>query len=94
MARWKKALEQMLNDPNPVGYTYDDAALVLRHLGFDLASNSSGSHRKWRREIRPGTVVRIGLVQKGRGVMRDYLIRDMVAILREHRLIPPDLESE
>lgn len=94
MARWKKTLAKMLNDPNPVGYTYDEAAQVLRHLGFDLAPVSGGSHRKWRREIHPGTVARVGLVEKGRGSMRDYLIRDMVAILRTYDLIPQDLENE
>lgn len=94
MARWKKILVRMLNDENPVGYTYDEASQVLGHLGFDLAPASGGSHRKWRLEVRPGVVARVGLVEKGRGTLRGYLIRDMVAILLQYGLIPDDLESE
>ena len=80
----------MLNDSAPTAYTYDDAALVLRNLGFDLAPTRSGSHRKWRYK-RPGrNAVIIGLVEKGSGPMKPYLIREMVRQLEQNDLLPDD----
>jgi hypothetical protein len=46
----------------------------------------------WRRKLGDGTTVVIGLVEKGAGSLKPYLIRDMVAQLREHRLFPPGME--
>lgn len=80
----------MLNDTSPTGYTYDEAANVLRRLDFTLAASGATSHRKWARKIGATTVV-IELVQKGHGTMKAYLIRDMVSQLRENNLIPAHL---
>lgn len=93
MARWKKTLAKMLNDQKPVGYSYDEAAAILSHLGFSLAPSSGGSHRKWWRRIGEGTTARVGLVEKGSGTLREYQVRDMIAVLRTHGLIPLDLEQ-
>jgi hypothetical protein len=81
----------MLTDAAPTGYTYDDAAVVLSHLGFQLAPHGGGSHRMWRLRTSSGNLVVIGLVDHGAGTMKAYLIRDMVAALRMHGLIPPEL---
>lgn len=92
MAGWRKTLRRMVNDPSPTGYTYDEAATVLSKLGFTLAPSSGGSHRKWRLDLSNGVIVRVGLVERGSGTMKAYLVRDMLDRLREHDLIPPDLE--
>jgi len=39
-------------------------------------------------------VVVIGLIERGRGTLKPYLIRQMVAQLNEHKLIPEDLSDE
>lgn len=39
-----------------------------------------------------GNVVVVGLVEKGHGTLKAYMIRDMVAELRAHDLIPEELE--
>jgi predicted RNA binding protein YcfA (HicA-like mRNA interferase family) len=77
----------MANDPSPTGYTYDEAASVLEHLGFELAPVGAGSHRKWRRKCADGRVAIVGLVA-GRGHMKAYLVRHMMDVLREHALLP------
>jgi hypothetical protein len=82
----------MLTDDTPTSYTYADAAAVLRQLHFDLAPHAGGSHRKWRKRLPDGTSVIIGLVEHGSGSLKAYLIRDLVAQLRLHGLIPPGLE--
>lgn len=92
MAAWRRTLQRMLNDTNPVGYRYDEAAAVLRGLGFDLAPSSGGSHRKWWHRTPGGTTARIGLVESGRGTLKPFLVRQMVATLREHNLVPAELE--
>jgi len=92
VAKWKKLLAQMATDVAPTSYTYQDAGSVLSHLGFELAPHGSGSHRKWRHRTPSGNTVIIGLVEKGSGTLKPYLIRDMVAQLRENDLLPPDLE--
>jgi hypothetical protein len=69
----------MVTDAKATGYTYSEAASVLRGLGFELAPGSGGSHRKWR-----------GL---SAGNLKAYLVRDMVCILREADMIPEGLES-
>ncbi len=89
MARWEKLLEQMVNDRNPIGYTYADAALVLSNLQFTLAARGATSHRKWARKL-PNTTVVIGLVEKGKGNLKPYLIRDMISQLKQHDLLPPN----
>jgi hypothetical protein len=93
LARWKKLLERMLSDLHPTSYSYEDAAAILAALGFVVAPTSGGSHRKWRFRSEAGNVIVIGLVQKGRGTLKPYLIRDMLKILRESGLIPADLEK-
>lgn len=94
MAAWKKRLAKMLTDSSPTSYTYDEAVSVLEHLDFALAPLGGGSHRRWRRKLPSGAVVVIGLVDKGAGTLKAYLIRDMVAQLNAHGLIPPDLAQE
>lgn len=83
MARWRKLLERMANDPSPRNYTYDEAVQVLRGLDFTMAPHGAGSHRVWRGLSARGVVV-IGLVDKGHGKLKPYLIREMVKQLREH----------
>jgi hypothetical protein len=92
MAKWKKTLARMLQDAKLIDYTYEEAAAVLRGLSFDLAPTTSGSHRKWRRRCADGTVVVVGLVEKGTGTLKPYLVRDMLTQLRAHDLVPSDLE--
>ena len=84
----------MLTDASPTTYTYDQTASVLEHLGFALAPRSGGSHRKWRLRTQDGRVVVSGLVEKGSGTLKPYLIRDMVAQLEAHNLVPDDLLEE
>lgn len=93
MARWKKLLEMMLSDSNPITYTYSDASAVLKALDFDVAPHAGGSHRKWRRKLTDGNVVLIGLVEKGHGTLKPYLIRDLVAQLRTNGLVPKEFEK-
>lgn len=93
MARWKKLLAQMLTDASPTTYTYQEAATVLAHLGFELAPHGGGSHRKWRQKTTFGNSVIIGLVDKGAGTLKPYMIRDMVSQLRQNDLLPPDTDS-
>jgi hypothetical protein len=83
----------MLSDANPNTYTYDQATSVLRGLGFQLAPHGSGSHRKWRIRAASGNPVIIGLVEKGAGTLKLYLVRDMLTQLRDNDLIPADLDS-
>jgi hypothetical protein len=91
MARWKKTLARMLTDTNPRNYSYDDAATILANLGFVEAPNSGTSHRKWRMALR-GRTVHVALVA-GHGTLKPGYIRDMVAVLRDGGLVPPDLET-
>jgi len=94
VASWRKLLARMLTDASPISYTYDDAALVLKNLDFQLAPRGGGSHRKWRRRDPRGNTVIIGLVDKGSGTLKPYMVRDMVHQLQLHELIPGDLEQE
>jgi len=82
----------MLSDTNPITYTYDDAAQVLLGLGFEVAPHAGGSHRKWRRSLPNGNAVVVGLVDKGSGPLKPYLVRDMVSQLRVNNLVPEDGE--
>ena len=91
MARWKKVLQAMLHDTNPRNYTYEDAALVLFHgLGFAEPPRSDGSYRRWRRRLPNGTVVVVGLVNKGHGTLKPGYIRDLVKAVRDHGLVDGD----
>lgn len=94
MARWKRLLARMLSDHSPTTYSYGDASSILRRLGFELAPNAGGSHRKWRKGAGSGSPVVIGLVDKGSGNLKPYLIRDMIAQLTDQGLIPADLEQD
>ncbi len=82
MTRWRKLLEQMARDPDPRNYRYDEVVTVLRGLDFQEAPRGTGSHRAWRGLTPLGTVVVIGLVDKGRGTLKPYLIREMLKQLR------------
>ena len=84
----------MLSDSSPTSYTYAEAAGILARLDFALAPTCGGSHRKWRRKLADGTVIVVGLVEKGSGTMKSYLIRDMIQQLRIHGLVPGDLQAE
>lgn len=87
MGNWRKLLARMASDESPSTYTYDEAAAVLRHLGFELAKHGGGSHRKWRRQAPDGSTIIIGLVESGSGPMKPYLIRDMIDALRRAGLL-------
>lgn len=84
----------MVSDSSPTTYSYADATSVLRRLGFELAPNAGWSHRKWRKSGGSGPPIVIGLVEKGAGNLKPCLIRDMIAQLIEHGLIPVELEQE
>jgi predicted RNA binding protein YcfA (HicA-like mRNA interferase family) len=92
VARWIKLLQRMLADAYPVGYTYAEVAAVLAALGFEVAPSRGGSHRKWRLRTDAGNTVIVGLVEKGSGTLKPYLIRDLIAQLRLHGLIPKELQ--
>lgn len=92
MARWRKTLARMRRDSRPTGYSYTDAAQILVALGFELAPAGGGSHRKWRLHLSGGDVVIVGLVEKGNGNLKPYLVRDLIAQLSAYGLIPEDLE--
>lgn len=83
----------MLSDASPTDYSYTDATSVLVRLGYELAPHGSGSHRKWRRKLPDGAISIIGLVEKGSGTLKPYLIRDMVRELRRSGLVA-SLEGE
>jgi predicted RNA binding protein YcfA (HicA-like mRNA interferase family) len=80
-------LEKMASDRDPRNYTYDEAVTVLRGLGFELAPHGAGSHRAWRCKSPSGTVTVVGLVDKGRGTLKPYLVREMVKQLRANGLL-------
>jgi hypothetical protein len=87
MSRWQKLLARMANDPDPRNYTYAQAVAVLRGLGFAEAPHGAGSHRVWRGLSPGGSVVVVGLVEKGYGTLKPYLIREMITQLRNNRFI-------
>jgi hypothetical protein len=98
VARWEKLLGQIVTDPKPVSYTYDElATLLVSHLGFTLFSGG-GSHRRfWRKIPSPddpskGTTITIGLVDSGRGKQRPEYVREMVRTLRANSLLPKGVE--
>jgi len=82
----------MANDPKPVRYTYDDAASILRALGFALAKTSGTSHRRWRIQAPNGRPVTVALVDCGRGPVKSVYIKEMVRLLKENDLLPSKVE--
>lgn len=81
----------MADDPKPVNYTYDDAASILRAMGFALAKTSGTSHRRWRLKAPNGQVITIALVDRGRGPMKSVYIKSMVRLLDANKLIPSEV---
>lgn len=79
----------MLDDPKPVGYTYDDCTRVLRQLGFVLATKGGTSHRKWRHAEVGGASV-IGLLDAKGKIPREY-VTSMLDQLKRNNLIPDDV---
>ena len=61
-------------------------------MNGSVAPHGGGSHRRWRHKLPSGNVIIIGLVQKGNGTLKPYLIRDLIGQLRANDLVPPDLE--
>lgn len=94
MPRWRRLLAGMLSADKAGNYTYAEAASVLIRLGYELAPNAGGSHRKWRRRMADGSVSVIGLVEKGSGKLKAYLIRDMVHELQRCNALPRDGEYD
>jgi hypothetical protein len=96
MASWRKLLAEMVADPDPRSYTYDEAAGILMHLGFLGPQKPSGSHRKFRLEVAEGGRRRgviIALVDKGRGTLKPKYILVMVQTLRENNLLPDGVDT-
>lgn len=60
---------------------------------MDLRYAYGERHRRWRRRFASGNVVIVGLVEKGNGTLKPYLIRDLIAQLRANDLVPADLET-
>ena len=83
----------MVADSDPRNYTYEDAVKVLKKLDFQLAPSSGTSHRKWRYAKSGSVAVVIGLVDKGSGTLKPYLIRDMVRQLKDNGLVPADIHT-
>jgi predicted RNA binding protein YcfA (HicA-like mRNA interferase family) len=82
----------MAEDAKPVTYSYDDAASILRALGFALAKSSGTSHRRWRIKAPNGQSVTVALVDVGKGPMKSVYINDMSRLLRANDLMPPEVE--
>lgn len=93
MAQWQKLLARMMADSTPREYTYDDAARVLRQLGFEVRPRASGSHRVWHRRGPAGNLLTVGLVDKGHGTLKPAYIRAMISTLTVNGLIPKELEA-
>ena len=90
---WKRTLTRMLSDSKPTSYTYDDAAAILRALGFVVAPYGGTSHRRWRALSPIGNSVIVGLVGKGSGTLKPYLVRELVNQLRANGMIPSEFEK-
>lgn len=93
MTAWEKLLARMRGDETPRNYTYGDAVRILKKLEFVLAPHSGGSHRLWRRQMASGDVAVVNLVEKGSGTLKPYLVRDMLAELLRHGMLPPDPDT-
>lgn len=94
MASWRKLLAQMVADPDPRSYTFDEAAKILVNLGFAPPKKPKGSHRKFRIEVsdpdaesgKRGVIV--GLVDSGSGTLNPVYITEMVSTLQSNGLLP------
>lgn len=99
MGSWRKLLAAMVADHEPRSYTYQEAANVLKRLGFQGPAKTTGSHRRFRVEVEDSAVpggkrgVIVGLVEHGSGPVKAVYIRQMVQTLRDNRLLPPDVEG-
>jgi predicted RNA binding protein YcfA (HicA-like mRNA interferase family) len=82
----------MADDPKPVDYTYEDAASILKSLGFVLATASGTSHRRWRYKGANGLVTTIALVDRGKGPIKSVYIKEMIRLLKESNLVPGEVE--
>lgn len=90
MGSWKKHLRAMRQSERCVGFTYEEAASVLRALDFEEAPNAGTSHRKWRRLLPSGRRVIIGLLKDGKGSLSAVYIKQMLSSLDEAGLLPPE----
>lgn len=86
MSSWRKLLREMLDDPKPVTYSYDDCTRVLRQLGYLLATRSGTRHRKWRHPEVGGSST-IGLLDMPGPQPREY-VTAMLEQLKRNNLIP------
>ncbi len=89
MSRWRRVLLKMAQSQRGVGFTYNDAAAVLRGLDFEQKCEGS-SHRRWVRLREGEPAVIIGLVEKGHGELKPVYIKTLVERLRDAGLIPED----
>jgi len=96
MGSWRKRLAAMIADSDPRSYTFEEAAGILDHIGFVQGSHG-GSHRRFRRELPDPNVpsgkrgVIIGLVQSGSGCLKPVYVVEMIAALRENKLLPKEV---
>jgi predicted RNA binding protein YcfA (HicA-like mRNA interferase family) len=79
----------MLDDPKPIGYTYNDCTRVLSQLGYVLATKSGTRHRKWRHPDVGGAST-IGLLDLPGNIPREY-VSHMLEQLQRNNLIPDDV---
>lgn len=77
MARWKKRLERMRNNPRD-DWRYEEVAAILERCGFNLVS-SSGSHRTWKHPFGP----RITIPDRGAAGLDPPYIEAVVAAVDE-----------
>ena len=85
----------MMRARDPRGFTYDDAATVLKSLGFEpTRTKPKGSHRLWRLEVTTvggRNSVYVGLVDKGHGTLKPEYIKKMIEILLQNQLIESEV---
>jgi predicted RNA binding protein YcfA (HicA-like mRNA interferase family) len=89
LSSWRKLLREMLDDPKPVNYTYEDCTRILLQLGYILATRGGTSHRKWRHPSIGGRST-IGLLDTKGCIPREYVI-DMLEQLKRNNLIPDNV---
>lgn len=77
MARWKKRLERMRNNPRD-DWRYEQVVAVLERCGFKLVS-SKGSHRTWRHPWDP----RITIADHGGEPLDPAAVEEVVAAVDE-----------
>lgn len=91
----RKLLSSMMRARDPRGFTYDDAATVLKSLGFEpTRTKPKGSHRLWRLEVTTvggRNSVYVGLVDKGHGTLKPEYIKKMIEILLQNQLIESEV---